>query len=40
MVRTRFEQRFSAARMAADYVDLYAQAMKSDRPTFEIVSKG
>jgi glycosyltransferase involved in cell wall biosynthesis len=40
MVRTRFEQRFSAARMAADYVHLYAQAMKSDRPTFEIVSKG
>ncbi len=40
MVRTRFEQRFSAARMAADYVRLYAQAMKSDKPTFEIVSKG
>jgi len=39
MVRTRFEQRFSAARMAADYVRLYAQAMQFDRPTFEIVSK-
>jgi glycosyltransferase involved in cell wall biosynthesis len=38
MVRMRFEQRFSAARMAADYVRLYAQTMKSDRPTFEIVS--
>jgi glycosyltransferase involved in cell wall biosynthesis len=38
MVRTRFEQRFSAARMADDYVRLYAQTMKSDRPTFEIVS--
>jgi glycosyltransferase involved in cell wall biosynthesis len=40
MVRTRFEQRFSASRMAADYVGLYAQAMESDRPTVEIVSHG
>jgi glycosyltransferase involved in cell wall biosynthesis len=40
MVRARFEERFSASRMAADYVRLYTQAMKSARPPLEIVSKG
>ena len=40
LVRARFEQRFSAARMADDYVRLYAAAMKSDRLPLGIVSKG
>ena len=36
-VRARFEARFSASRMAADYLRLYRQAARLDRPSLEAV---
>ena len=34
LVRQRFEERFSAARMAADYVNIYARMRKVRRLSF------
>jgi glycosyltransferase involved in cell wall biosynthesis len=40
LVRKGFEERFTASRMAADYIQLYTDAINSDRLPLEIVSKG